>query len=77
MAKTDKEPIEEETLKDAFEKLLMHKNIKVGAVIFTVEGNDEPQLYRKGHFYDVATMVNQVANAYRAKAAVDLGLMSN
>ena len=63
-----------EDVKKEFEKLLKNSKINVATVIFTVEGNAEPQLYRKGHFYDAATMINQVANAYRAKAAMDLGL---
>jgi hypothetical protein len=63
-----------EHLKGQFEETLSDKRIKLAAVIFTVEGDDEPQLYRKGHFYDTATMLNHVMNAYRARAAVELGL---
>jgi len=63
-----------EDLKKEFEKLLTDPRIKLSAVIFTVEGDEEPQLYRKGHFYDTAALMNHVMNAYRAKAAMELGL---
>lgn len=81
MAKSDKGAIAEEMQKDLieklkadFEKLLSNKSIGHATVIFTVEGENEPQIYRKGHFYDNAAMVNHVLNAYRAKVAMELGL---
>lgn len=64
-----------EALKKELEKLVLENaNVKLAAVIFTVGDDPEPQVLRKGHFYDNAMMVNQVMNAYRAKAAVELGL---
>ena len=44
------------------------------SIVFTIKGESEPQACRKGHFYDVAAMVNYVMEAYRAKASIDLGL---
>lgn len=64
-----------ENLKKELEKLLLeNSDVKLAAVIFTIGDETEPQVFRKGHFYDNAMMVNQVMAAYRAKAAVDLGL---
>lgn len=63
-----------EQLKTEFEKLLSNRKILQAAVIFVVDGEDEPQVYRKGHFYDTAAMMNHILNAYRTKAAMDLGM---
>jgi hypothetical protein len=85
MAKSSKGAVAEELLEESAEELieelkkhfaekLSDKRIKLATVIFTVEGEEDPQLYRKGHFYDTSALLNHVLNAYRAKAAMELGI---
>jgi hypothetical protein len=55
------------------ELLLNNADIELAAIVLKTKQDEEPRVWRKGHFYDVATMLNQVMHAYRSKAAVDLG----
>lgn len=61
-------------LKQQIGELLANNNLIIGAVIFTTKDSDEPQIMRKGHFYDVAATLHHVLSAYRAKASVELGI---
>lgn len=60
-------------IKEQIEELLANENITLGAIIFTTKDSPEPQIMRKGHFYDTAAMLHHVLSAYRAKASVELG----
>lgn len=46
------------------------------AFIFKLKGQEDPtpQLLTKGHFYDVAAMLNNILHVIRTKAINDLGL---
>ena len=70
--KSNEETIKE--LKDEFSKILSDNNVDQAVLIFSVNDKEEPQVYRKGHFYDSAVLINHVMAAYRAKAAVELGI---
>jgi hypothetical protein len=61
-------------IKQTFEKALSNPRIKLAAVVFTIDDDEEPHLYRKGHFYDTAVLMNHVMRVYRSKAAIELGL---
>jgi hypothetical protein len=50
-------------------------NVTLAVVIFVHKDADEPQVWRKGHWYDGSVMMNNALDAYKAKAAVELGLI--
>lgn len=63
-----------EELREKFNELLNDDRIELAAIIIKTKGDEEPHVYRKGHFYDVASAMNFALEAYRYKAKVDLGL---
>jgi hypothetical protein len=61
-------------LKKSLEELLMlNDDVELAAIVLKANGEEEPYVWRKGHFYDVASMLNQILHVYRAKASADLG----
>jgi len=71
------QPKEDNTKKvrDALDKVLDdNDDIELAVVVFVHKGTDEPQVWRKGHWYDGTAVLNTVLSAYRAKAAMELGL---
>ena len=66
---TSKDPVE--VIRAARDEL-MGDDIELAACVFVHKGVGEPQVWRKGHWYDAATLLNTVLQAYRTKAAVEL-----
>ena len=62
-----------EEIRTALGETLDAEDINTTIVIFTHKDTKEPQVWRKGHFYDAAALLNEVLNAYKMKAAQDLG----
>ncbi len=73
--KKEQEPPKDptEAVREALEKVLMTDDIELATVVFVHKDTDEPQIWRKGHWYDAAALMNGVLHAYRAKAAMELG----
>lgn len=62
-------------LSKALDKLIMENpEIELGVIAIKFKDEEEPRVWRKGHFYDSAKLLNNIMNAYRAKASMDLGL---
>tara|TARA_Y100000310_G_C20172920_1_gene574535 strand:+ start:202 stop:480 length:279 start_codon:yes stop_codon:yes gene_type:complete len=61
-------------IKEKLAELFTNEDVELATVIFTVKSNEEPQVWRKGHFYDTATLLNKVLFAYKSKAVAELGL---
>lgn len=57
------------------EVLVNNDNVTLAVVVFVHKDSDEPQVWRKGHWYDGSVMLNNTLDAYKAKAAVELGLI--
>ena len=72
------DPVEEleqrmEEIRGKLGEVLDSDDIGTTIVIFTHKDVEEPQVWRKGHFYDAAALLNEVLHAYKMKAAKDLG----
>lgn len=63
-----------EKIREELNEIIENEQIELAAIVFKVKDLEEPQIIRKGHFYDAASLMNHILNAYRAKAAVDLGM---
>ena len=76
--KEEKQPTLEELheqLSNELDKLVMgNDDIEMAMIALKFKGEEDPRVWRKGHFYDVAKLLNSILNAYRTKASVDLGL---
>jgi hypothetical protein len=67
----------EESLEDLKLKIaafLDDDRIQIATVVFSIDDGQGPHVLRKGHFYDTAALLNTALEAYRAKAAVELGI---
>lgn len=62
-----------EKLKDQFNAIIEDADIESAIVIFKSKKDGEPNVLRKGHFYDIAKMLNYTLNAYKQKIAVEVG----
>lgn len=80
-----KQPVQEEKLEESKEEALQKirddlgevlntDDIGLAVVVFVHKDASEPQVWRKGHWYDNSALLNTVLSAYRAKAAMELGL---
>lgn len=74
--KTEKETPKtpEEEIREKLGELLNQEDVGTTIVIFTHKDCEEPQVWRKGHWYDSAALMSEVLNAYRMKAIKELGL---
>ena len=57
---TSKDPVE--IIRAALDEL-MGDDIELAACVFVHKGVGEPQVWRKGHWYDAATLLNTVLQA--------------
>ena len=64
----------EQIVRDKISEVLGEENIGTSIVIFTHKDCTEPQVWRKGHWYDSAALMAEVLNAYKLMAVKDLGL---
>jgi len=63
-----------EEVRSKIEEFLNDDRVKIATVVFSMGDNESPHVLRKGHFYDNAALLNTTLDAYRAKAAVELGI---
>ena len=63
-----------EEVRAKIEEFLNDDRVKIATVVFSIEDEENPHVLRKGHFYDNAALLNTTLDAYRAKAAVELGI---
>ena len=63
-----------EDVKSKLDAMFSENDFGDAIVIFTHKGSNEPQLWRKGHFYDVTVLMNHVLSLYKQKVSVELGL---
>jgi hypothetical protein len=61
-------------IQEKLEELFSDEDVGNVIVIYTQKDLSEPQLWRRGHFYDITVLKNQVLTAYKQKALVELGL---
>jgi hypothetical protein len=61
-------------IRDGLDELLDIDKIELAVVVFVHKDATEPQVWRKGHWYDSSALLNTVLSAYRTKAAMELGL---
>ncbi len=63
-----------QNIRDTLNEVLNVDDIELAIVVFVHKNAEEPQVWRKGHWYDNSALLNTVLSAYRAKAAMELGL---
>ena len=63
-----------EKIRNALDGVLDTDDMELAVVVFVHKDATEPQVWRKGHWYDTTALLNTVLSAYRAKASMELGL---